>query len=59
MDTTYVRIENENHKTIIRKSETFKTKPSYSGIPLKRTPSVQKNCPLYRDARFIEILPKI
>ena len=32
---------------------------SYSGISIKRTPLVQKKCPLYRDVRFIEIFSKV
>ena len=31
----------------------------YSGSSIKRTPLVQKKCPLYRDVRFIEIFSKI
>ena len=31
----------------------------YSGISIKRTPLVQKMCPLYRDVHFIEIFSEI
>ena len=33
--------------------------PCYSGISIKRTPLMQKKCPLYRGVRFIEIFSKI
>ena len=36
----------------------FLLNPRYSRISIKRTPLVQKKCPLYRDVRFTEIFSK-